>query len=64
VFGKDENLIVRAQWPMPLDNSQYRSKALEKYNFRMDTKNAEEFFSLRMPTIEESLKATKKRLAS
>lgn len=64
VFGKDENLIVRAQWPMPLDNSQYRSKALEKYNFRMDTKNAEEFFSLRMPTVEESLKATKKRLAS
>ncbi len=64
VFGKDENLVVRAQWPLPLDDSQYRSKALEKYNFRMDTKNAEEFFSLRMPTVEESLKATKKRLAS
>ncbi len=62
-FGKDENLIVRAQWPLPLDNSQFRSKALEKYNFRMDTKNAEEFFTLRMPTVEESLKATKKRLA-
>ena len=64
IFGKDENLVARAQWRLPLDDSQFRGKELQNYNFRMDTKNAEQYFSLRMPTVEESIKATKKRLAS
>lgn len=62
VFGQDENLILKGQWELPLDEAQFRSKALERYFFRMATTNAEEFFGLRMPSVEESLKSTKKRL--
>ncbi|MBY0516143.1 MAG: sugar nucleotide-binding protein [Bacteriovoracaceae bacterium] len=62
IFKKDESLVARTQWPLPLDDSQFRSKALEKYHYKMNTTNAEEFFNLKFPSIEESLKATKKRL--
>lgn len=64
LFGKDENLIARAQWPVPIDDAQFRGKPLEKYKYHMETKNAEEFFCLKFPTVEDSIKATKKRLSS
>ena len=64
IFEKDEDLVARTQWLLPLDDKQFKNKSADKYHFRMDTKNAEEFFGLRMPTVEESLKSTKKRLAS
>ncbi len=63
VFGRDEDLITRAQWKFPIDTGHFRKQALERYVFKMDTKNAEEYFGLRFPSIEESLLATKKRLA-
>jgi dTDP-4-dehydrorhamnose reductase len=63
VFGLNEDLVQRTQWTLPLDGMNARGKSRSTYSYKMDTKNVEEFFGLRMPTIEETLKATKKRLA-
>lgn len=64
IFKKDENLVTRGQWDLPIDSNQARiAKTLSKYNYKMDLKNAEEFFNFRFPTIEESLSGTRKRLA-
>ena len=63
LFKKDENLVTRAQWELPPDGNQARmARALAKYNYKMDLKNAEEFFKFRFPTVEESLTGTRKRL--
>lgn len=63
VFKKDENIVSRAQWDLPIDENQARmAKPLSKFMYRMDTKNAEEFFNIKFPTVEESLAGTKKRL--
>lgn len=65
MFKKDENLITRGQWDLPINSTQVRmAKVMSKYHFRMDLKNAEEFFNFRFPTVEESLQETKKRLSS
>lgn len=63
VFGRDPDLVSKATWKLPLDEKQFRNKSSERYRFRMDLKNAEEFFGFKLPSIEESLQATKKRLA-
>lgn len=65
LFDKDENLVTRAQWDLPVDKNQSRiAKTLAKYNYKMDLRNAEEFFNFRFPTVEESLAGTHKRLTS
>lgn len=64
LFSRDSNLVTRTQWTLPIDQDQLRmGKMQEKYNFQMDTKNAEAFFNIRFPTIEESMAGTKRRLA-
>ncbi len=64
VFDKDENLVTRGQWDFPVAEGAMRmGKALTRYHFRMETKNAEEYFNVRFPSVEESLESTKKRLA-
>lgn len=65
LFKKDENLVTRAQWELPIDSGQARiAKSMSKYSYKMDLKNAEEFFNFRFPTVEESLTGTRKRLTS
>ena len=64
-FKKDENLIQRASVGLPIENSgKIGSKApTSQYFFKMDTFNAEDFLGLKMPSIEESLQLTHKRLS-
>lgn len=63
IFEKDENLVARAQWELPVSESAMRGGRIpEKPCFRLETKNAEEFFNVRFPSVEESLESTKKRL--
>lgn len=59
-FKKDENLIQRITSAFPAD----ANKALPgPYFYRMDTFNIEDFSQLSMPTIEESMRGTLKRLS-
>lgn len=64
-FKKDENLIQRTSVGLPIETSgKMASKApAGNYYFRMDTFNAEDFLGLKMPSVEESLQLTHKRLS-
>jgi dTDP-4-dehydrorhamnose reductase len=64
LFKRDENLVARGQWPFQLDENQARiGRPVAKPRFHMDVSNAEQFFNMRFPSVEESLTATRKRLA-
>jgi dTDP-4-dehydrorhamnose reductase len=66
-FKKDENLIQRTTFPFPDDsnNSKMGNKTpVNQYYFRMDTFNVQDFLGPEMPTVEESLQLTFKRLSS
>lgn len=58
-IGLDDNLITRAQWSFPLDESSARSRGRDYYHYKMSVKNAEEFFQLKMPTVQQLLDAKK-----
>lgn len=65
-FKKDENLIQRTTIPFPVEanNSKIGSKANTGMAFfRMDPFNVEDFLELKMPSVEESLQLTLKRLS-
>ena len=65
-FKKDENLIQRSSIPFPSEagNSKIGSKASTGMAFfRMDTFNVEDYLELKMPSVEESLQVTLKRLS-
>lgn len=64
IFKKDENLIQRSTVPFPGDSSKMSSKAVAgQYYFKTDTFNVEDFLGLTMPSVEESLQLTFKRLS-
>lgn len=62
-IGLDENLVTRAQWNLPLDESSSRGRGRDFLHYKMSVKNAEEFFQIKMPTIQELINS-KKILAS
>lgn len=64
-FRKDIDLVQRANIAFPLEtNTKIGSKTgLGMYFFRTDTFNAEDFLGLQMPSVEESLQLTFKRLS-
>ena len=66
-FKKDENLIQRTTFPFPDDsnnNKMGNKNPVNQYLFRMDTFNVQDFLGPAMPSIEESLQLTFKRLSS
>lgn len=58
-FKNDEELVQRSSVSFPNDEK----KGSTGFSFKMDTYNAETFLSLKMPSIEESLQLTYKRLS-
>ncbi len=58
-FKKDEELVQRSSVSFPNDEK----KGNNGFSFKMDTYNAETFLNLKMPSIEESLQLTYKRLS-
>lgn len=66
IFKKDENLIQRASMTFPNEtsNAKISSKVSTGLSFfRMDTFNVESFMGTKMPSVEESLHLTQKRLS-
>ncbi len=65
IFKKDENLIQRMTLPFPIELSSSKigpNSTAATYMFKLDTMNAEGFLGVVMPTIEESLQLTFKRM--
>lgn len=64
IFKKDENLIQRSSVTFPMESPKMMSKvSTGQYYFRTDTFNLEDFLGIAMPSIEESLQLTHKRLS-
>ncbi len=61
MFHRDENLLQKSTIPFPLERKQGKD-ATQDLTFQLSTANIEEFLGTRMPTIEESLSYTQKRL--
>lgn len=60
-FRFDESLVMKAQVPFPLERKQGKD-AVQSFTFRLGVNNVEEFIGAKMPTVDESLTFTKKRL--
>ena len=63
VFKKDENLIHRADIKFPDDGAKGKEK-LVAFSYKMDPSNLEEYLGIKMPSVEDSLRVTYKRLHS
>lgn len=62
IFKKDQSLIQRVSGIFPVDKNK-STENLSNYSFRLDSSNLEEILSTKIPTIEESLTVTHKRLS-
>jgi dTDP-4-dehydrorhamnose reductase len=64
IFHKDGHLIQRISGAFPAEKSNTKTlnKVLEKFYYKMDTSNIEDFLNLTLPSIEDSLQLTWKRL--
>ncbi len=62
VFGAQEDLITRSKWALPLSKNNMRAGSGDKLAFKLDISNIEGYLNIDMPSIEESLKFTLKRL--
>lgn len=57
--GLDENLVGRAQWNFPLDESSSRGRAKDYFKYKMSVRNAEEYFQIKLPSVDELIKTQK-----
>lgn len=61
-FGKDPNFIQKTSMPFPVESNAQRKSG--NFYFKMSNANLEEFIGTKMPTIEESLQLTEKRISN
>ncbi len=61
-FRKDSGSIQKITGKFPLDTEKNSAAPLAIYHFNLDTTNVEEFLGTKMPSIEESLQYTFKRM--
>lgn len=63
IFSESEELIIKTKWPFPLvEGVSANEEIKDHFYFKLDLNNAEGFLNIQMPSIEESLKFTYKRL--
>lgn len=63
LFGAQSDLISRGKWPLPISSSSMAaSSASDGQTFKLDISNIEGYLNIQMPTIEESLQFSLKRL--
>ncbi len=63
IFHRDANVIQKTTGKFPIDtDNKSGGVAAQNYYFKMDVSNVEEFLGTKMPTIEDSLQFTHKRL--
>lgn len=64
IFGESEHYLSKGRWSYPIMASAHATQASvdNKLHFKLDVTNAEGFLNVKMPTIEESLEFTFRRL--
>ncbi|MCO4794964.1 MAG: sugar nucleotide-binding protein [Bacteriovoracaceae bacterium] len=60
VFNENSKLIEKGKWTFPVEEN--RRGDSNKYNFHLDVSNIESFLNVNMPTVEESLEFTFRRM--
>ncbi len=60
-FKYDESLVVKEQVPFPLERKPGKD-SVQNFVFRLNVGNIEEFLGTKMPTVNDSLSFTRKRL--
>jgi dTDP-4-dehydrorhamnose reductase len=63
IFKKDANLVQRVNIPFPAEQT-HNKKDGHNYSFKLDTSNIAEFLGAKLPSVEESLQITYKRMSS
>lgn len=63
LIRSDEGLVTKATVPFPLERRPGKD-AVQDFTFRLNVANIEEFLGTKMPSIEDSMNFTKKRLES
>lgn len=58
-LGLDDNLVSRAQWHFPIDESSSRGRGGNYFKYKMSVRNVEEFFQIKMPSINELINSKK-----
>lgn len=64
IFKKEASHIVRGQWEFPVGGSSHSGQQLDDYFFKMDCTNIEGALNITLPSVEESLEETARRLAT
>jgi dTDP-4-dehydrorhamnose reductase len=62
IFGDSSDLVSRGKWHFPINSDQSHRAPTENFSYRMDLSNIEGFLNIKMPTIEESLSYSFKRM--
>ena len=62
IFGLSKDRFSKGRWAFPVNQSQTAGNVGERLYFKMDTGNIEGFLNIELPSIEESIKLTYKRL--
>ena len=62
IFGVSSSIVGRDKWPFPLELGPGASLNSNDLTFKVDPGNLENYLSIKLPTIEESLKFTQARL--
>lgn len=63
VFKAQSDLLSRGKWTLPISTNSMSSGAVnERMTFKLDISNIEGFLNIQMPTVEESLQFSAKRL--
>jgi len=62
VFGLAKDRISKGRWAFPINKAQASTQVGDHLFFKLDTANLEGFLNIEVPTIEESLEFTFKRL--
>ena len=62
IFHRDSNFIKKTTGKFPLDTEKGGNARSQVYHFKLDTTNVEQFLGTKMPSIEECLNYTYKRL--
>ncbi len=61
IFKFDEGLVVKAQFPFPLERKPPKD-SVQSFTYRLGVGNIEEFLKTKMPSVDDSLNFTRKRL--
>jgi dTDP-4-dehydrorhamnose reductase len=62
IFGESESNLEKVHWPFPLLESAKKNNVSDEHFYKMDVSNLEGYINVRLPTIDESILFTLRRM--